>query len=87
MTATTPTPHRRTRIHTIVWGAILVGIAVLALMVLAGGSFGPMAVLWSLIGFGALLVLAAVVTAIVRAALGTGTKAGTGAGTEYPPIG
>jgi hypothetical protein len=77
---TTPAPtaptRRRARIGTIVWGAILVGVAVLAVFALAGGSLGPTAVLWSVVGFGGLLVLAAVVTAVLRAAR-----------SEHPPVG
>ena len=78
MTAPVPTTpvRRRARIGTIVWGAILVASAVLAVFALAGGSVGPAAVLWSVIGFGGLLVLAAIVTAVLRAARA-----------EHPPIG
>jgi hypothetical protein len=68
MTTPTPVPRLRARVSTIIWGAILVGIAVFAIVVLLGGSLGPTSVLWSLVGFGGLLVLAAVVTAVIRAA-------------------
>ncbi len=71
--------HRRTRVGTIVWGAILVGVAVFALIALLGGSLGGAAILWSVVGFGGLLILAAVVVAIVRWALRSDR--------EHPPIG
>ncbi|MDQ1544599.1 MAG: hypothetical protein QOK08_2237 [Actinomycetota bacterium] len=65
----TPTTQRRSpRIRTIVWGAILVGIAVFSILAIFAGPLGPAAVLWSIVGFGGLLVIAAVLAVIVRAA-------------------
>jgi uncharacterized membrane protein YhaH (DUF805 family) len=65
----TPTTQRRApRIRTIVWGAILVGIAVFSILAIFAGPLGPTAALWSVVGFGGLLVIAAVVAVIVRAA-------------------
>jgi hypothetical protein len=62
-------PHR-TRVGTIVWGAILIVAAAFAFLVSAVGlgPLSPAILLWSIIGFGGLLVIAAVVAAIVRAA-------------------
>jgi predicted phage tail protein len=62
-----PVSHRRARPTTIVWGAILVAGSVFALVVLLGGPLSASSVLWSLVGFGGVLIVAAVVTAIVRA--------------------
>ena len=78
---TTPSQqhHRRPWVGTIVWGAILAGIAVFAVIAMSGVTLSTTAVLWSVAGFGALLLLAAIVTAIVRAA--------TAATREHPPIG
>lgn len=91
--------RRHTRIGTMVWGAILVGIAIFAILALRVGIVGTSAVLWSVVGFGSFLLLGAVVTAIVRAAtarsnqpaIGTSTDADTSTDTdtrtEHPPIG
>ncbi|HEY4267182.1 MAG TPA: hypothetical protein VGM94_03215 [Galbitalea sp.] len=75
-----PGPRRHVRVGTIVWGAILVGIAVFAILVLTTGPLTGAAVLWSVVGFGALLLIAALVAAIVRAARG-------GRSHGHPPIG
>ncbi len=76
----TNSARRRARVDTIVWGAILVGVAAFAILILAGGPLTSTAVLWSVVGFGALLLVAALVAAIVRAARSGGTG-------EHPPIG
>jgi hypothetical protein len=65
----TPTTQRRSpRIRTIVWGAILVGIAVFSILAIFAGPLGPAAVLWTIVGFGGLLVIAALLAVIIRAA-------------------
>ena len=61
--------HRPPRIDTIVGGALFVGVALLGMRV--GADVAPLsgpAVLWSVVGFGGLLVLAAVLAAILRGA-------------------
>lgn len=73
-------PRRQVRVGTIVWGAILVGIAVLAILVLTTGPLTGTSVLWSVVGFGALLLVAALIAAIVRAARGSRSDG-------HPPIG
>lgn len=81
-----PTPvntRRHARIGTMVWGAILVGVAIFALVALLNGIVGTNAVLWSVVGFGAFLLVAAVATAIARVA--TARSEGTDSG--HPPIG
>jgi O-antigen ligase len=95
--STTGIVRRRARIGTMVWGAILVGVAIFAILALQPGTVGTAAVLWSVVGFGGFLLLGAVATAVVRAATtragetandsesGTGTDAATGSG--HPPIG
>jgi predicted lysophospholipase L1 biosynthesis ABC-type transport system permease subunit len=83
----TSTTYRRTvRIGTIVWGAILVGVAVLALILILGGPLSSAAILWGVVGFGVLLVLAAVATGIVRAAKRR-PAADTQLTADHPPIG
>ena len=69
MTTTTPHDHRRVRVGTIVWGAILVAVAVFAFLAaqFGIGPSGPAALLWTIVGFGGLLVVAAIVTTVVRA--------------------
>jgi hypothetical protein len=65
----TPATQRRSpRIRTIVWGAILVGIAVFSILAIFAGPLGPTAALWSVVGFGGLLVFAALLAVIIRAA-------------------
>ena len=73
-------PRRQVRVGTIVWGAILVGVAVLAILVLTTGPLTGTSVLWSVVGFGALLLVAALAAAIVRAARGSRSDG-------HPPIG
>jgi hydrogenase/urease accessory protein HupE len=65
-----PRPQRRRpRVHTIVWGAILVGIALIGLRLgRVDAPFSGPAVLWSVVAFGGLLILAAVLAAIIRLA-------------------
>jgi hydrogenase/urease accessory protein HupE len=59
--------HRRPRFHTIVWGAILVGVALLALRLgRVDAPFSGPAVLWSIVAFGGLLIIAAVLASIIR---------------------
>ncbi len=67
MSITTPQAHRRVRVGTIVWGTLLVAAAVIAIIVLTTGPLSPAAALWVIVGVGALLVVSALVTAIVRA--------------------
>jgi hypothetical protein len=74
-TTTQPDRHRDgPRIGTIVWGALLTAAAVLALLLILGGPLSPGAILWGVVGFGALLVIAAIVTGIVRAAHASARK-------------
>jgi hypothetical protein len=82
MTTSTNNDHRRVRVGTIVWGAILVAVAVFAFLAaqFGIGPSGPAALLWTIVGFGALLVVAAIVTAIVRAAGGSRISADDSAG-------
>ena len=58
------------RIGTIVWGSILLVVGFLAIFAsqVDFGEVTPAVVVWTVIGFGAALVLAAIVTAIVKAA-------------------
>ena len=65
---TEPIKRRDVRIGTIVWGAILVGVAVFSLLIILTGPLSAAAGLWSVIGFGAALVLVAVAAGTVRAA-------------------
>jgi len=57
------------RAGTIVWGSILLVVAVVTIVAsqLDLGGATPEAVVWSVVAFGAVLVLAGIVTAIVRA--------------------
>lgn len=73
MSEQTPTPvHQATpaRAGTIVWGVILIVIAVYAVLAttLGFGPASPSAVVWIVVGLGALLIVVALVVAIVRAA-------------------
>ena len=63
-------PPLTPRIGTIVWGSILLVVAFLAIFAsqVDFGDVTPAVVVWSVIGFGSALVLAAIVTAIVKAA-------------------
>jgi hypothetical protein len=69
MTETTP-QHRPVRVGTIVWGAILLVVAAFGFLsaTLGIGASSPAELLWTIVGFGAVLVVAAVIIAIVRAA-------------------
>jgi hydrogenase/urease accessory protein HupE len=61
--------HRQPRAATIVWGAILVGAALLGLRLGAPGvPLANLSVLWSVVAFGGVLVLAAIIAAILRVA-------------------
>jgi hypothetical protein len=65
-----PLEPLRARLGTIIWGCILLivgGIAIFASRVDFSDAT-PAVIVWSVIGFGAALVLAAIVAAIVRAA-------------------
>ena len=63
-------PPLKPRVATIVWGGILLVVAFLAIFAsqVDFGDVTPAVVVWSVIGIGSALVLAAIVTAIVRAA-------------------
>jgi hypothetical protein len=61
-----PTKRRDVRVGTIVWGAILVGIGVFSLLIILNGPLSAAAGLWSVIGFGAALVVVAVVAGTLR---------------------
>jgi len=69
-TATAALPPLKPRIGTIVWGGILLVVGFLAIFAsqVDFAETTPAVVVWTVIGFGAVLVLAAIVTAIVRAA-------------------
>jgi predicted phage tail protein len=73
MSSTPVTGRRHVRVSTIVWGAILVGAAVFAVVATRGGALDAASVLWTVVGFGAVLILSAVVGAIVRAVRRDGT--------------
>ena len=88
-TEQTPTAHGavpaplaplKPRIGTIVWGCILLVVAAIAIAAsqVDFGDLTPTVIVWSIIGFGGILVVAGIVTAIVRAA----TRI-----TDDPPIG
>jgi hypothetical protein len=67
----TPRPEPlKPRIGTIVWGSILVVVAFVAIFAsqVDLGDATPAAIVWSVVGFGAILVVAGIVAAIVRAA-------------------
>ena len=81
----TPATQRRSpRIRTIVWGAILVGIAVFSILAIFAGPLGPTAALWSVVGFGGLLVFAALLAVIIRAAR-RGSRVAQATATEAVP--
>jgi len=69
-TDTTTQAPLKPRIGTIVWGGILLVVGFLAIFAsqVDFADATPAVVVWTVIGFGAVLVLAAIVTAIVRAA-------------------
>jgi hypothetical protein len=58
---------RRVRVGTIVWGALVVAIAIFAILILWFGPLGPAAILWTIVGFGSVLVLGAIAAGVVRA--------------------
>ena len=58
---------RHVRVGTIVWGALVVAIAIFAILILILGPLGPAAILWTIVGFGSILVLGAIAAGIVRA--------------------
>ena len=64
------------RIGTIVWGSILLVVAAVAIAAsqLDFGDVTPAVVVWSVVGFGAVLVVAGIATAIVRAARNRGAS-------------
>lgn len=66
----TPLAPLKPRIGTIVWGCILLVVAAIAIAAsqVDFGDLAPTVVVWSIIGFGGVLVVAGIVTAIVRAA-------------------
>jgi hypothetical protein len=63
-------PPLKPRAGTIVWGSILLVVGFLAIFAsqVDFGEVTPAVVVWTVIGFGSALVLAAIVTAIVKAA-------------------
>jgi hypothetical protein len=69
-TTAAPLAPLKPRIGTIVWGSILLVVGFLAIFAsqVDFGAVTPAVVVWTVIGFGAALVVAAIVTAIVRAA-------------------
>ncbi|MET4583043.1 O-antigen ligase [Conyzicola nivalis] len=71
-TDTPPAPLAplKPRIGTIVWGCILLVVAAIAIAAsqVDFGDLTPTVIVWSIIGFGGILVVAGIVTAIVRAA-------------------
>ena len=72
VTETVPAPLAplKPRIGTIVWGCILLVVATIAIVAsqMDFGDLAPNVIVWTVIGFGGVLVVAGVVTAIVRAA-------------------
>jgi hypothetical protein len=62
-----PIHPRRVRVGTIVWGALVVAIAIFAILILWFGPLGPAAILWTIVGFGSVLVLGAIAAGVVRA--------------------
>ncbi|GAB3605224.1 hypothetical protein GCM10027413_06330 [Conyzicola nivalis] len=67
---TTPLAPLTPRIGTIVWGGILLVVAAIAIFAsqVDFGDATPAAIVWSVVGFGAVLVVAGIIAAIVRAA-------------------
>ena len=70
----TPTPLKP-RVGTIVWGSILLVVAAITIFAsqLDLGRATPEAIVWSIVAFGGVLVLAGIVIAVVRAARGRRT--------------
>ena len=79
-TVAVPPAPLKPRIGTIVWGCILLVVAAIAIAAsqVDFGDLTPTVIVWSVIGFGGILVVAGIVTAIVRAATRT---------TDDPPTG
>jgi predicted phage tail protein len=69
-TETTTVEPLKPRVGTIVWGAVLLVVAAVTLFAsqVDVGAVTPEAVVWSVVAFGAVLVLAGIATAVVRAA-------------------
>ena len=69
-TETTTLAPLKPRIGTIVWGGILLIVGFLAIFAsqVDFEDVTPTVIVWTVIGFGAVLVVAGIVTAIVRAA-------------------
>jgi len=69
-TVAAPLAPLKPRIGTIVWGCILLVVAAIAIAAsqVDFGDLTPTVIVWSIIGFGGILVVAGIVTAIVRAA-------------------
>ena len=72
-TETTTLAPLKPRIGTIVWGSILLVVGFLAIFAsqVDFADVTPTVIVYTVIGFGAVLVVAAIVTAIVRAATRT----------------
>lgn len=64
-----PLPRRRVRVGTIVWGGVLLVIAALARIatLIDPSAYTPTFIIWSIVGFGGLLVIAGLVGAVVKA--------------------
>ncbi|WP_213815610.1 hypothetical protein [Glaciihabitans sp. dw_435] len=64
-----PQPRLRVRVGTIVWGVVLLVIAGLARVatLIDPADYTPTFIIWSVIGFGGLLVIAGVAAAVVKA--------------------
>jgi hypothetical protein len=58
------------RVGTILWGFILLIVGTIAVLAsrLDLGDFGPEVFVWSIVGLGAILVVAAIIAAVARAA-------------------
>jgi len=69
-TETTPVEPLKPRVGTILWGGILLVVAAVTLFAsqIDLGETTPEALVWSVVVFGGVLVLAGIVTAVVRAA-------------------
>ena len=65
-TNTTPT-RPRPRGGTIFWGVVLLLVATVAAVTVLFGSWGPTAMVWLVVAFGALLVIAGLIGGVARA--------------------
>lgn len=76
----TTTEPLKPRVGTIVWGSILLVVAAVAIIAsqVDFGDITPTVIVWSVVGFGAVLVVAGIVTAIVRAVAGRADDSPTG---------